>query len=313
MAGHDEFFKTLLEGFPGEFLDLVAPRLAVGLDVEKRTAIGRELFTDYPDPVRRQVDLAWRVPSRSGEPEVVVVHVEIEGQSRRAMEQRMLEYAVLLRAKEAAPVLPIVLYLRGGPAKVEKRTATEEIFGETVLRVDYFVFGLSRSRAEEYLARPNPLGWGLAALMSTDMEPAEHRFRCMQAIATADLTEHQRRLLGNCVGTYLQLTGDHRRRYEEMITKEKATEIEAMEGTWFGKIAREAREKAEKQGERKGKKEGQLRGERRMLERMLEVRFGPLSEDERRRIEALDSTEKIERIFDQALEAGSLDELDLGG
>lgn len=217
------------------------------------------------------------------------------------------------RAVGEVSVLPIVLYLRGGPASVEKRTSAEEILGETVLRVDYFAFGLSRSRAEEYLTRPNPLGWGLAALMATDMEPAEHRFRCMQAIAGADVSEHQRRLLGNCVGTYLELTGDDRRRYDEMITREKATEIEAMEGTWFGKIAREVGEKAVKRGERRGERKGQLRGERRLLERMLEARFGSLSADDLRRIEALGSTEEIERVFDQALEAGSLDELDLGG
>lgn len=178
MADHDEFFKTLLAGFPAEFLDLVAPRLAVGLDVERRAVIGRELFTDFP-------------------------------------------------------------------------------------------------------------------------EPAEHRFRCMQAIAGAELSEHQRRLLGNCVGTYLELTGDDRRRYEEMITKEKATEIEAMEGTWFGKIARQAKE------------QGEVRGERRMLQRMLESRFGPLSDEHRRRIQALDSAEEIERIFDHALQVSSLGDLKL--
>lgn len=303
MSVHDEFFKDLLEHFCADLVHLVVPKVAAELELEDPAPVKRELFTDYPHPVPRQVDLAWKVLTRTGEPELVVVHVEVERRRQRLMERRMLEYAVLLRAREAAPVLAIVVFLQGGAAGTEKLTAAERIAGETVLRVDYFAFGLSRCRAEDYLASPRALAWGLAALMSTTMEPAEHRLRCMQAIAAADLGEYQRYLLVNCVGTYLELTGDDRRRYEEMIAQEKARKVAELEMTWFDKI--------ERQGEKRGEERGQLRGERRMLRRMLEARFGPLNEENRRTIEALDSTERIERIFDRALEAASLSEIDL--
>lgn len=292
MSVHDEFFKDLLEHFCADLVHLVVPKVAAELELEDPAPVKRELFTDYPHPVPRQVDIAWKVLTRTGEPELVVVHVEVERRRQRLMERRMLEYAVLLRAREAAPVLAIVVYHRGGAACIEKRTAAEHIAGETVHRVDYFAFSLSQCRAEAYLASPRPLAWGLAALMSTSMEPAEHRLRCMQAIATADLSEYQRYLLVNCVGTYLELTGADRRRYEEMIAQEKAAKVAEMEMTWFDKI--------------------ELRTQRRMLRRMLETRFGPLSEHAERRIESLASSEEVERIFDQALEAGSLNEVKLG-
>lgn len=82
-----------------------------------------------------------------------------------------------------------------------------------------------------------------------------------------------------------------------MIGQGKARDVAEMEMTWFDEIEHQATPQAE----------------RRMLRRMLEARFGRLGADDLRRIDALDSTERIERVFDKALAASSLQDIDLDG
>lgn len=59
-----------------------------------------------------------------------------------------------------------------------------------------------------------------------------------------------------------------------------------------------------------GREEARLEGERRLLRRLLETRFGPLSDDLRRRIETIGSADHLERLCDRSLEAASLVDLE---
>lgn len=306
MPGHDDLFKELLRHFFADLLELVVPEIAEVLEPEKADFLDPEVFAAPPESTRRQADVAARVPTRAGDAETVLVHVEVETEARRMMERRMLEYAVMLRGRYRTVVIPIVVFLTGGPPNgLAQRSATEGLGGMTVLRVSYVALSLSRSRAEDYLARSQPLAWALAALMSTDLQQAEHRAACLKAIAGAELTDHQEFLLYNCVRSYLELDEEQQRRYDEMIAQEDMTDVAKMEMTWA--------ERTQYEGILKGREEGRVEGERRILQRVLEARFGALSDRFRRRLDALDSTDEIERLVDRALEAGSLDELMLNG
>lgn len=310
MPGHDDLFKELLRHFFADLLELVVPEIAEVLEPDRAEFLDPEVFAAPPESTRRQADVAARVPTRGGAPEMILVHVEVESEARRDMELRMLEYAVMLRGRYRTVVLPIVVYLTGGPREgLTTRAAAETFGGMTVLRVSYVALSLSRSRAEDYLARPQSLAWALAALMSTDLQPAEHRAACLKAIAGAELTDHQEFLLYNCVRSYLELDEEQQRRYDEMIAREDMSDVAKMEMTWAERTVLKGRE----EGRMEGRVEGRVEGERRILQRVLEARFGPLSDRIRRRVEALDSTDEIERLVDRALEAGSLDELMLNG
>ena len=67
----------------------------------------------------------------------------------------------------------------------------------------YLSFGLAVCDATEYLARPQPLAWGLATLMDRGAltRPAL-KLACLRRIAAADLDDTQRILLVDCVETY---------------------------------------------------------------------------------------------------------------
>ena len=76
-------------------------------------------------------------------------------------------------------------------------------------------------------------------------------------------------------------------------------EIEKM--TWADKIRAE--------GWRDGLEQGLERGARRILLRLLGLRFGPLSEATRRRVEAIDSLETLTDLADRVLTARSIEDL----
>ncbi|MEM9596510.1 MAG: hypothetical protein AAGD06_19740, partial [Acidobacteriota bacterium] len=167
MPRHDPIWKSLIQTFLGDFVHLVAPEVAAGLDFEKARFLDKESFTDPPDRERSELDLVAEVPERSGEAKLLLIHVEVEGRYQRAMARRMWRYYLHLKLRYPdVPVLPVVLYLRGGPRGVELVEVRERVWNGPETSVFRFVaFGVSRCEAAEYLSRPEPMSWALASLM----------------------------------------------------------------------------------------------------------------------------------------------------
>jgi hypothetical protein len=62
---------------------------------------------------------------------------------------------------------------------------------------------------------------------------------------------------------------------------------------------------------RKERREARKEGMRELLLQMIERRFGPLAEEQRRRVEAIISPARLKRLADKILTAGPLDEMGL--
>lgn len=306
---HDQLFKTLLRRFFGDFVRIVLPDAAKRLRLEAPRFLEKELFTDLVDGRQRRLDLVAQVESVDGEPEIILVHLEIEARARPGvMDQRMWRYAMQLRLRHGAPVLPIVLYLRGGPPGVSERRVDESFAGLLLTSFRYFVFGLARSEAADYLARGETLAPALASLMGhTGRSAAEHKLDCLRPVARAAVDEAARFLLVNCIETYVQLDRADREEYERLLAEEPTEEVAAMEMTWADTLEAKGMEK----GRREGLAEGEVKGMRAVIEDQLERRFGTLSPRSRKRLEAIDSPDELSRLAGRVLDAGSLDELGL--
>lgn len=274
------------------------------LRLETARFLDRELYTDLVEGEERRLDLVVEVESTRGEAEVLVVHVEVEARARKAMGRRMWRYAMQLRLRHRKPVVPIVLYLRGGPADVAAVTVEERFEEQHLASFTYFAFGLSRSDAPKYLERPEPLAWALAALMRRrELSLARHKYSCLQTIARAALDDAGRFLLVNCVETYVQLDDKTREEYEKLLAEDPSQEVRIMEMTWADTL--------EAKGVEKGIEKGRLEGMRALLLGMLERRFGPLPDKTRKRLGAIDSSEELSKLGDRVLDARSLDDLGL--
>ncbi len=308
MTRHDQLFKNAVEEFLGDLVRLVSPAIASHLRLEAPRPLPQEVFTDLPEGRSRQVDVAATVESIEGEPEIVLVHVEIEARARRTMGPRMRRYAMQLELRHDLPVLPIAVYLKGGPAGVVKERVTRRLWDEEMEAFHYFAFGLSRSLAEEYLARSEPLAWGLAGLMRAgELSPARRKLECLRPIARANLDEARRFLLANLVETYIELDEAAEEEYQSLLAAKENREVEAMEMTWADKI--EAR--GIEEGQRRGREEGLQEGMKTLILELLEHRFGPVPKNLARRIRTIRDRDRLGRLAEQLLDAESLDDLEI--
>jgi len=307
MAGvHDQIFKELIADFPKNFLTLVMPDVASRIDLSDVVFEPGDYFLDSPRGKRRAPDLTAKVRSRASPCEEALIHVEIEYEFREARLVRFLEYNRLLAMRYGVPVHTVVIYLHGGPPGIQTVEHWEVSFEQELTLFRFKSWGLSRTPAPAYLARPEPLAWAFAALMhlgSLDSR-TELGLACLRRIAAVrDLDEVRRFRLFNCVATYIELDTRATEEYETLLGQSENLEVQEMMMTWAEKM------------EAKGREEGLAEGRKSVHDlvlRLLSQRFGTLPAGIKRRIEAISSVQELTRLAESVLKVDSLEELELG-
>jgi hypothetical protein len=266
---HDQLFKELLHNFLPEFLLLVAPRNAKNLRLEHGRFLDPTTFTDFPRGDHRHLDVVYRTKTLDGEPQTVLVHVEVEAEYRSSFDERMAEYGLSLWLRFKKPVLPIALLLKGGSRSVELeeetgigwKTVEMAVPGSWINRYRYLAFSLSAASAEVYLNRSDPLAAALAALMPYRAgSPAQHKLDCMLRIAAGrDLNAARAFQLVNIVENYLQLEGTEEMAYKNRITEGEKKEVPEMQ-LLFDRMLADQFTEGRKEGEELGLKQGQELG-----------------------------------------------------
>ena len=299
MTKYDQLMKELLADFSGQFLRLAAPRLAERIDFRSVAFAPEEHYPGSPTGRERRADLispAFAVSDMGGaEAEEALLHAEIELRYRTATAARLWAYNRGLSLKYASVVHTIVLYLRGGPPGSRQETYEEQAFGEIVTVFHYHSLGLSRASAAEYLARPEPLAWALAALM----RPARGQSRpqlglvCVRRIATApDLSRHKQDLLFKCVWMYGRFENDEAKEFDRIMSRLEDEEVQEMKmsmAEWW-------------------QKQGRKQGEVSFLKRQLRRRFDELPEGIDQRLEQA-SQQELEGWADRVLDAECLEDV----
>lgn len=302
MAPHDPIFKSLLRTFFAGFLRLVVPEMAERLDLSAPVFLDKELTAFDPPARSRLVDLLVRVPLKEATGKSLLIHAEVENRASRGIGERIRNYQRWIQTRHDGQILSIALFLHGGRAGVCEETIDGDLAGPGLPAFRYLSFALSRCRAAEYLEKPEPLAWALAALM--DRRPwsrAEAKMRCLARIAEAPLVEAERRELVNCVETYLELTsseagelslpgnGEPRRSYN-------MPQSLLFRMSWLDKA----------------KLEGERQGVRAVLLGMMEERFGSVPAETRCRVEEIQSVDRLKRLCNKVWTAKTLKGLRLG-
>ena len=297
---HDALFKNLIKTFLPDLLHLVLPELIPDLQLSTLSWIDKESFVDPLQGRHVVFDLLARIRHVQPIPRALLVHVEIEAQFRTAMDARMHAYYHHLRLRHQQPTLCIVLYLRGGPPGVHSRNPRDTVGKVELYSFHYWTFSLARCTAEDYLHRPQPLAWALAALMRPRMlSRLQLRIECLRKIARCNLDKARQALLVNVVVTYLRLSADEEEAYMELLQHEVNTEVKDLELTWFDQI------------EAKGHQRGLVDGTRAVLRMQLAEKFGPLPRLAERRLEAMEDLDLLHQLSRRLLHASSLTELGL--
>jgi len=293
--GHDQLFKKLLESFLKDFLELFFPDVDERLDFGTVQFLDKELPMDFPRGTTREVDIVARLETHQGEPEIVLVHVEVQSRPEKDFARRMFEYAALLWLRDQAPIFPVVLYLRGGQGLTEEEFNLS-LFGRELFRFRYASVGLAHLRAEEYV-ETGPLGAGLAALMSRQKagDPGVLLADSQRRVAASGLDEARKFLLLDVIETYSGLSDDERERYEALISRKEYRTVLEEKLTWSDRM----------------RAEGAVEAKRETLLRLLTAKFGPPSPETIAKVAAVPSAAELDSHLDRILSATSLEEMGL--
>ncbi len=183
--------------------------------------------------------------------------------------------------------------------------------GLTVNTLHYHSLGLSQAPASEYLQRPEPLAWALAALMrpSKGQSRSQLGLVCLRQIVRAPgLSDQERQLLSQCVFTYIRLEPREAREFATIMAELEDEEVRAMKKVsmveWWQEQGRE-------EGLQEGRKEAR-ESIRNLLLRLLGQRFGSLSSEVQSRVAAITSAEELSGLAERVYQVESLEELGLG-
>ncbi|MEM6453836.1 MAG: DUF4351 domain-containing protein [Acidobacteriota bacterium] len=327
---HDAFFKDLFTTFFADLVQLAAPSTAEALDFARARDQKTALAAGLGAPRTGEVDLLVRVPLRdppapsasgdASDAPRILVHIEIEARFRREMDARMARYGHQLCSQHDRPILPLVVFLRGGPAARAVRGVAQHAGPFLHALCFYIALCLERCDPSAHLARDEPLAWGLAALMRAGGgDRARQKLAILQRIAAAGnrLTRQQRYLLTQTVSLYLPLQGADAERYAEMI-QEQPEEIQDMIPRTYQQVIEEGRQIGVQEGRQIGVQEGRQigvqegrqigveEGQQRIVRRLIERRFGPLSDDDRARLDAIDDPDALDRLAERVFDAPSV-------
>ena len=284
-------------------LELFYPEVAFRLNFETLRLLDKELFSDVPDGLKREADIVAEFQTHAGEPEVVLIHIEIQARTATEIPRRMFHYYALLSLRYSKPAFPIVLYLRGGKGIGEEEYRAS-LFGREHLRFRFGALGLERLPASEYAGK-GPLGWALGALMdrSSVGDPVRFKASMLREILESELDVEMKRLLVNVVETYFKLDSEQREELRKLLATEEYEEMQETEMTYFDEL--------EEQGRQKGREEGREEGKRETLLRLMTSKFGSLPEAVLLKVNALASGKELDLYLERLLTARSLDELGL--
>jgi len=198
--GHDQLFKDFLRAFLQECLELVYPELAERLDFKTLRLLDKELFTDFPEGTTREADLVAEIETRDGSPRLVVIHIEVQLRTKPDFPERMYRYFTMLWLRHAVPIVPIVLYLRGGREGVAVHQYMMHSFELEQVRFRYRSVALARLEAQSYVASGNAVAAALAALMNRrdTKDTLTLRAVMFQRVAESVLDDARKLLLSAC-------------------------------------------------------------------------------------------------------------------
>lgn len=313
-VGHDQLFKDFLRAFLREFLELFYPDVAQLLDFSTVRFFDKELFTDFPEGSLREADLVAEVRTTAGEPELLLIHLEVQTERERGFEARMFQYYALLWLRYRLPIFPVVVYLMARAGGLTEQEYRATLWGREVLRFCYQSVALPDLDAGEYVASGNPVAAALAALMERGktLEGLTLRALMMQRVAQGELDPARKFLLVNLIETYFALAADEADAFSRLLAREEFTEVREMQVTWADKMMEKGVEKGLEKGRQEGRQEGLLEGRRSALLRLMSQKFGPLPLQVTERIQALDSAPDLDAYLDRLLSATSLAEMGLG-
>ncbi|MBE3576279.1 MAG: DUF4351 domain-containing protein [Limnochordales bacterium] len=240
---HDQLFKSLLDRFLPEFVQLFLPDLALRLDMGTVKFLQQELVGDHG----KVVDLLAEMKlAATGDP--VLVHVEVQANREREFARRMFSYYARITERYPYPVAPIALYLF--EPTFSELSASQELcrnarqleswvdnrIGIETLRYTFYAIHLSRVGWRQLAGIRNPVALALLGVAGRRLNDSNARVQVTvefyRALIQAVVEPQDRQLLAGFFEAYMQLSGEERQCAWKVLESLFPREAEAVEEIW---------------------------------------------------------------------------------
>ena len=310
-------------------LEIVAEHLVAHLDFSQLTHINRSFI---PDNLREQEsDLVYTVPFRDeSKTEELLIYILIEHQSTidAAMGFRVLFYMTQIwdfQRREwksnnvpksqwrFRPIVPIVFYTGDQtwqtPGSLRAQMDLPDILSEFVPTFNTLFLSVKNTDAADLTKTDHPLGWLLTVLQKEHANKEEIRAALMEAVAHIDTLDEEKIQQWQRAIFYLYLLILHRRPSEEHDELKTLVHDQMKETSHREEGAAMAQTMAEYLIEQ-GEKRGQTQAKREAVLKLLHLRFDPIPESLATRITSIRSLSRLDALFEKAVAAQTLDDID---
>ena len=334
------FFPSSIAHFPDRsarwlFIDpenvnglvqLVADHIADLLDFSRLTALNRDFLSDT---LREQeADLVFSVPFRDASvSQELIIHILIEHQSvvDKEMWFRFLGYMYNLWVAERQrwtveevpreerrlrPILPILFYTGDQswhlPLLPASMMEVPEVLMPFVPTFDVLALDIKRAEESELTKTGHPLGWLLTVLQKESSSKEEFTETLVAALAGLDTMQseqHRRAII------YLASLVYHRRSPEERETLIKVVDAHSR-GMEVESMFQSMAEVTFQEGRQEGIEQGETRAKQMALLKLLDHQFQSVPETVTTRIHTLRDPIHLDRLFEKALTAENLEDID---
>ena len=295
---HDQIFKTLIENFFQEFMELFLPEQAMEIDFGRIEFLEQEIFTDVTGGRRKQLDLVVKAGLRDGGEEYVLVHTEFQSGRDFAFPSRMFEYYCQLHLRYRKPIVPVAVFT--DDARWRKQIPETYELGlksRTYVRFEYHLIKLKHLDYRQFLGSDNPLAFALMAKMNySRAERVRLKADFLRLVLGAGIDAARESLLLGFLQTYMRLGRQEESNFEELVIGEpEYRRLEKMITTY----------------ERRGMRKGRIEGRRALLILQLERKFGELDPALKAKVKEIRTAKRLESLALAVLDIDDIDQLDL--
>ncbi len=317
-------------------LEIVAIELVDCIDFSQIAQINRSFI---PDNLREQEsDMVFSVPFQ-GESEELLIYILIEHQSTvdPTMGFRMLFYmtqiwdfqrrewesdAVPKSQWRFRPILPIVFYTGAQhwntPLTLNAIMDIPDELGRFVPNFDTLFLSVKEADETHLTKTDHPLGWLLTVLHKEHADREAMSNALIKAMSHLNILDDAHAQQRRRAISYLLLLILHRRPAEEheelraLVDQhiQQPSDREELE-TMVQTMAEHLIEQGKVQGKAEGKAEGRAEEKQSAVLKLLRLRFGTVPESVTNQISLIQSFSHLDALFEKALTAQTLDEIDL--
>jgi hypothetical protein len=297
---HDQHFKNLILDYPAQALEFFAN--VQDLAGAVITPIREEQLQEILGSRYRKLDVPLQVEWPDGRRAGVVFVVEEETEPKNFSIHRLIHYCVdLAELLKTTQIVPVVVFLHKGrfPPRLDLGDGSK-----IYLAFEFIYCELSQRAAEQYLESSNIV----ARLNLPNMRHSKSQRLAVYHGAVGGLEDleqdHNKRLkYADFIDNYADLSEDEVAQYRAGYINETGDKTMGLAAT----LRQEGRLEGIQAGMEKGKQEGiqtgKQQGEASLLLKLMTLRFGPLTEAVRERVQAADAETLLrwgERIFTAA-------------